>query len=446
MSGRVPRAAVVIGIALMSLMGAAGAVLASRSTGVLELQGRRLTGMLLVDVVRIVVTAAVTVVGGVAVPARRAAPVRPVGPGACAARGPGRLRDDSTTADEGHALDRRLGSWLLGRERAGDAMLVRQGVLAEVLTTDPGASPGEGDALSATPLLTVDSTYLAREPLRAADGTTVVPDPDAALIQVLVPEGLQVDTDALVEGVHSTVEGYRQFRETFGGDPASTGVTYDVSVVRTLADQESFVYSTITATDPPTVTGAVVVVYPSGLPVLDYDTAVSLMSQRSFLVDGLQGLVARARRDGVAHDLATIRSPAQINRSMLADALADLAVRQVTVAASGAAVLVTMVGFALVHVRRHRERIFACTVHGWSFPARHWGLLTVHATVMVVLVGSTAVQTYQERTRSALFFRTALTNAPDPRLFVVAGAVCVALLATSVALAARSAVQERSAE
>lgn len=350
------------------------------------------------------------------------------------------LNDTSTTRDQARTLTRELGSWLVGREKAGTAMLVSRGVVGEF---DLGAAP----AVAALPLLTVDSTYLRRNPVLGTDGRAVAADPREAEVLVLVPQGSAVDTARLTGAVSDTVQAQGQLVDRFGGDPVARRTDFTVRAVTVAAGQQSFVYASPSVQDSdPVVRGAVLVVLPSGLPMHSYDSWVAWMSQGAVLVDGRSTVLDELRREGLAGYVTSVASAAELNRHQTADARARFATGAVAFFASVLAAVLAAIAFAVVHVRRHRDRIFACHVHGWGFWARHRTLVVVDAAVVCAVVAARATALAGQRRAETVLLGASHGAELSPPVLALGTVAAVAVLMAVLALAARGAVRERSGE
>lgn len=347
------------------------------------------------------------------------------------------LRDDSTTRHEADVLRRTLGSWIVDREKAGTAMLVREGVVADLV---PQASPGTG----ARALLTVDSTYLRRTPL-SGTGTAVVAAPAADEVLVLMPEDLDVPTSQLVDGVRTSLDLARTAAAKYGGDDRAARTVFTVTTAEIPADAQAFVYTDPAAsTTSSVVDGPVVVVWPSSTPVQSYDTWVAWMSQGAVLFGDRDGLVAELRAHDLLRYVAGVQSVTGLRTVSMRDAAEDARTAGFALVAALLTTTVSAASAGLVHVRRRHRRVFAQYVHGWSFGRRHGALIAAHGALAAAVVFGTGHRAEARRVQEALFL--GYTTTPEVTLLsmlaLTVGSVVV--LAAGLLVASRQVVHGRS--
>lgn len=250
------------------------------------------------------------------------------------------------------------GTWLADEEAAGRMVLAVQDRL-ELLA--PGAT---GD------VLLVNSTYLAQQDVRSADGTRVT-GPDPGTVEVLVPAERVADQDAIVRAVAEWAGP--------GPDVVAGGLLPSGAELFTYAAQRG-------SQERPVLPGAVVVVVDATSGAVRPDDYMAWASQGGVLVLDPERAVRSAQDAGLTGFVTSFRPAQQEAADVYADVVRDLRLHLANGAAALLVLLATAVGLGQVYTRAHAQRLFVTHVHGWSFVRTHVRLLAVEAVLLVVVV------------------------------------------------------------
>ncbi|WP_431871370.1 bacteriocin-associated integral membrane family protein [Nocardiopsis eucommiae] len=277
--------------------------------------------------------------------------------------------------DDPQAVDDQLGPWLRDTDADGDLVLAVHSHRLDLDRAD--VENGTANRLE-QPLLVVNDTYLEEQEVRAPDGDRYGPGEG---IRVLVPEGLTVDTEVLVEAVRATW--------IDPSDAPDRGP--DVRVSPTANDQSLFVYASKRFDEPrphlPLLHDPVVVVLPNA-GVLADSTYVSLMSQNQlYFPDPTVVDDYRARDPDASRYLAMVETLTTSALAEQAGTLTTLRTELFNLAGAAAVLVLTAMAACVVHVRTRAQEIFARHISGWTFAATHRRLLLVEGALALAFLG-----------------------------------------------------------